>query len=232
MAISIKHNKGARIGHQVNNYFDVLGYCVENNIEFKYSKFLGNSSMWNEVLLFRKLYDNHFEQNTTIDLNQNNGILNLEKPKPSTLIGLYDLHRKKLFSEYERKNPYHSKNNICIHIRRGDVNQNNHPDRFLPIIYYKKILSSIYQGQQVYIISEPNLEDCNEEFKKYSPIILKELSAVESFYYMVNSNIFIASKGGFSHLAHILGYSKCYYPKHWCLYRKEATGGMNCQKIS
>ena len=40
---------------------------------------------------------------------------------------------------------------------------------------------------------------------------------------MVNSSIFIASKGGFSHLAHILGYSKCYYPQHWCVYRKDAT---------
>lgn len=219
--ISIIHNRGARIGHQINNYFDILGYCSENNINFQYSEFAGNSRHWNDVLKFYKI---HKEENleskiTHFDFNK---VVNFKRPKAKTLFKLYDEHRQSLFVEYQSRNPYETKSNICIHIRRGDVNKNNHPGRFLTLDYYEKILSSIYKNQKVYILSESNLEEDLDVFQEYNPIILKDISDVDSFYYMVNSDILICSKGGFSHLAHILGHSKCYYPKHWCLYREDA----------
>ena len=238
MKISIQHNRGARIGHQLSNYLSVLIFCKLNEAKFCYSPFSGNSEKWNDVLRFDLLYDQEVIENGThvtsfndasnknknfiIDFDQEQFDYKSTPANKQIKLKLYDEHREKLYQIYQNKNPYKTTNNIAIHIRRGDVNQQNHPGRFLPIEYYSKILEQIYDNQNIYIVSEKNLES-TDSFDKYNPKTLRDITAIEAFYYMANSDTLICSKSGFSSLAHMLGHSKCYYShEDWSEYRDDA----------
>lgn len=59
--ICLVPNRGARIGHQSDDYFKVLTYCKKNHFHFVYHSFTGNSSNFENVLRFKTLHDHTYE---------------------------------------------------------------------------------------------------------------------------------------------------------------------------
>lgn len=244
--ICFDYARGARIGHQVDNYFSSLLICDFYDLEMIYNPFSHASAQFENVLLFNQMHKLHYYNNKPnlteielnnfenilsdktyskiykLDLNKNDVIFStlLKQIPRKKILNFYKEHKIKLNQIYRTKNPYTTKNNLIIHIRRGDAI--NIESRYLDINYFHKTLDSILKLSNVkyniYITSESNLEDIGK-LKEYNPILLIDKSDVDAFYYMVNADIIIGSPSGFSHLAYILGDGDYYRsPKDWFLY--------------
>lgn len=140
--------------------------------------------------------------------------------RKSVLLKLYKKHKNALQPIYHHRNPYTTKNNLIVHIRRGDAV--GIPGRILPISYFyntiKQIMSSQTTQYNIYIASQPNLEDLSV-LDEFAPISLINKPDTEIFYHMVNADIVVGSPSGFSHLAYILGQGEYYRsPKDWVIY--------------
>ena len=105
---------------------------------------------------------------------------------------------------------------IAIHIRRGDVNENNEK-RYTTNNKYKEILSFLlekYPNQTITIFSEGKIEDFHElqlervDFKLNTTI-------EESFHSLVTAKILITAKSSFSYSAALLNQNIVYYIPFW-----------------
>jgi hypothetical protein len=251
----ITHNRGAGIGHQVNNYFSALVICELYDLQLVYTPFTGASARFEDVLSFSSLYELDYAQqkycfqqkpeainkkinksedissltetqtiynldlNLVEDSNIFNELLKNVDNKP-LLLKLYKKHKNALRPIYHNKNPYNTNNNLIVHIRRGDAI--GIPGRILPISYFynaiKQIVSSQTTQYNIYIASQPNIEDLSM-LDEFAPISLIDKAATEIFYHMVNADIVVGSPSGFSHIAYILGNSTYYKsPKDWFVY--------------
>jgi len=107
---------------------------------------------------------------------------------------------------------------ICIHIRRGDIL--NMPSRYLNTMYfidkYKYLLTKITDmNLPVYAVTENNFND-EILLKQHIPDVqIIKCDEVNAFYYLVHCNYLIASRSGFSNLAHFLGTMKIVVAPEW-----------------
>jgi hypothetical protein len=113
------------------------------------------------------------------------------------------------------------KTNIAIHVRRGDVNSNDHPIRFTPIEYYYKIVDHFEKtvpNINICIfseVSETNHNEFEELGKKKHVRVLTNLDILTTFEYMVCSDILVTSKSSFSYLAGLLNPNSVVYMDFW-----------------
>lgn len=182
--LQIQPHRGAGIGHQTDEYFRILKFCRDNSIEFVYCPFKGNSEHWNKTFDFGQFHSHkkdskHLSKFKRIDItkishpmkfvleNRETAVYtgDLEKnpriihdlPK-TNLIPLYDEYRNKL----RFPNLFKTKNNVVVHIRRGNVNKLHYPNRFLDVQYYNKVLETVLvvsPNMNVHILSQSNIED-------------------------------------------------------------------------
>lgn len=251
----ITHNRGAGIGHQVDNYFSALVICEVYDLQLVYTPFIGASARFEEILFFSSLHELDYAQQKycfqqkpeaiNIKINKPEDIswstetqtiynldLNLVKDsdvfnellknvdRKPLLLNLYKKYKNALQSIYLNKNPYNTTNNLIVHIRRGDAV--GIPGRILPISYFynaiKQIVSSHTTQYNIYIASQPNVEDLSM-LDEFAPISLINKSDTEVFYHMVNADIVVGSPSGFSYLSYILGQGDYYRtPKDWVIY--------------
>ena len=119
--------------------------------------------------------------------------------------------------------PYFSSDttNIAIHIRRGDVNSNDHPIRFTPIEYYYNIVEHFIKTvtkPNICIFSEVSDRNHNEfeELSKKNHVrVLTNLDILTTFEHMVYSDILVTSKSSFSYLAGLLNSKSVIYMDFW-----------------
>jgi len=114
-----------------------------------------------------------------------------------------------------------NKTNIAIHIRRGDVNSNDHPTRFTPIEYYYRLVESFnekFPDSNICIFSEENKEN-KDEFtifsKKPQVRVLLNLDILTTFEHLVHADILVTSKSSFSYLAGLLNTNRVVYMDFW-----------------
>ena len=247
--IYLDYTRGSRIGHQADNYFSSLVICHFYNLELVYSPFSHSAKHFEDVLCFGDLHTFHYYKNKPnvieielnnaeevisskehsklykLDLNKNQDVFSnlLGRISPKKVFDFYKEHKEKLGPTYRQKNPYKTKNNLIVHIRRGDAV--NIKGRFLDIDYFYNVVNHILESSgvkyNIYITSEPNIEDLGR-LKEFDPTLLIEKSDVEAFYYMVNADVVVGSPSGFSYLAYILGNGEYYRtPKDWVIYDKD-----------
>lgn len=248
--LCLEYTKGARIGHQSYNYFSSLSICSFYNLQLVYSPFSHSSGHFEDVLSFSNLHTFHYYKNKPnaieiepktaeevisskehtilykLDLQKNQDVFLklLGKIPRKNVFNFYNEHKEKLSQFYVQKNPYKTKDNLIIHIRRGDAVGMESRTQGLDYFYnvLKSILKSSSIKYNVYITSEPNVEDLSI-FKEFNPILLLEKSDIEAFYHMVNADVVIGSPSGFSYLAYILGRGIYYRtPKDWVTYDTDA----------
>jgi hypothetical protein len=103
---------------------------------------------------------------------------------------------------------------INVHIRRGDVNQTNHLDRWLSDEYYLnciEILLSKYPEHKVTIHTQRNGFN-NKLFEDFKIVYDDEIDDTQSWLDLINSDILVIGKSAFSYSAGILCDGLVIYP--------------------
>jgi hypothetical protein len=228
-------NRGARIGHQTDDYFKLVAYCKKNNFIFVYHPFIANSATFEEVLRFKLLHNHHYNEikNTMKTIN----ISNLNDTSKSIHEQLIDLNNSTenvlLFdhicgNEEFYKN-YNITNNDIIEIKKSHRNvllnnyinyvQNDYicihircgdiikdPSRYLDVNYFIEQYKKIQNTTlPVYIVTEQNFKGDDILYKNIKNCNIIKTDEITSFYYLVNCKYLVASRSGFSNLAYILG---------------------------
>lgn len=124
--------------------------------------------------------------------------------------------------------------NVAVHIRRGEINRKDHPDRWINTVEYYDIIKKIqekYHNTFFHIYSLGEIDDFKElhSFKNIQ-FYLNENDFV-SFDHMVRSDIFINSKSAFSVLVNYLhkGYKICFPWDSYCF--QDAHNNINYQNL-
>ena len=105
---------------------------------------------------------------------------------------------------------------IAIHIRRGDVNENNEK-RYTTNDKYKKIVSFLlekYPYDIITIFSEGKIEDFHELQQERVHFKLND-SIEESFHSLVTAKVLVTAKSSFSYSAALLNENIVYYIPFW-----------------
>ena len=229
-------NHGAGIGHQMANWIAGYAFAKKINLGFLNSPF--PDTRWEEFLGFgrnelqlqdlkaqgyKKRLLPLFDEKETNEVNQILQIIASYKGRKiyfqteqdqflENQYEVIDDLRYKFYSAPSRSTDKvifdSSKNNIAIHIRRGDIlaletiKQNI---RFQDNMYFEKALKfglqvvDNHKETDIYVFSQGKEEDFSE-FKKYKNIkFCFEMSAMDSFLHMVMADVLITSKSSFSY---------------------------------
>lgn len=106
--------------------------------------------------------------------------------------------------------------NIAVHIRRGDVNENNEK-RYTTNDQYKEILSFLlekYPYDTITIFSEGKIDDFHELQQERVHFKLND-SIEESFHSLVTAKVLVMAKSSFSYSAALLNQNIVYYIPFW-----------------
>tara|TARA_B100001093_G_scaffold226079_1_gene216649 strand:- start:650 stop:2578 length:1929 start_codon:yes stop_codon:yes gene_type:complete len=127
----------------------------------------------------------------------------------------YNTHVLNLFREiyYSNSKPTittfdNTKKNIAVHIRRGDVNPEKYPSRFISNKVYIDLIKKIdLSNSLIHIFSEGNIDDFNDIIESFSEnkfIFHLNENIQLSFHSMVKADILVISKSSFSYCAALL----------------------------
>ena len=134
---------------------------------------------------------------------------------------LQELYSK--LPDRQTKTPSDTVLQVAVHIRRGDVTPCAYPDRYLPNVYYKRLIQDLFEeNANVTIYSESSSFEGWQELEK-SNLVLD--SPVENVWQaLMNADIVVTSKSSFSVVPALMNPSaKVYYyagfwmtsPAHW-----------------
>jgi len=142
-------NKGARIGHQSDDYFRVVTFCKKNNFHYVYHPFTCNSEIFENVLKFKTLHQYNYE-NTIDNIDKFISIDYLVKlqssEEPNILNQLIELHKSTekimLFDSIYGNENYQQILNFNINDNDIIETKKNHKNCLLP--YYKNFVLTDY----------------------------------------------------------------------------------------
>jgi len=136
-------NRGARIGHQTHDHFNLVTYCKKNGFIFVYHPFTCNSSKFENILQFSKLYDYQYDDvkknvDKIVNIKDLTNILNNLHNK------LFDLHNSNekilLFDSICGNENY----NMSWNIKNDDIVDIKKTYRNVLLKYYKKYVNEDY----------------------------------------------------------------------------------------
>lgn len=145
------------------------------------------------------------------DVNYSEGdttVLRLEKPS--------ELYPPECLNTLNPARSSHS-HECIIHIRRGDVNPERHPDRYLPNSFYLNIIQGIKQkhGEDVdiTILSESNSFESWSDFDGIQLVLDAPLH--QCWKMMMSAKVLVLSKSAFSYLPAIFCEGEVIYTDFW-----------------
>lgn len=114
--------------------------------------------------------------------------------------------RKNYYSTPKPDNPY--KNYVAIHIRRGDVNVKDHPDRWIDNNFYLNYIEKIkskFPNKKIIICSQGNLDNF-KVIKNLNTDIIFDLidDPLRHFNILVNADVLVPCLSSFSFIAGLL----------------------------
>jgi hypothetical protein len=119
---------------------------------------------------------------------------------------------------YNSKKPYIGLIDVAIHIRRGDVNNENNNERYTDNIYYKEIIKQIkikYPTYTITVFSEGKYSDFDNLGLEENCFKLNT-DVFETFHSLVCSKVLIQSISSFSYCAGIINQNTVYhYDSFW-----------------
>lgn len=232
-----KYLEEDRLGSRIHLDIHLYAYCALNKIDY------GGSYYIKKKIRNYKLLKEHIELSKFLKIphpkdfsNKNIGsIINLDKVE--NLFNIINFNTKLYpskninnfltdnFINLLRNNFIFKKKEkftIVVHIRRGDVNPNTHPERYLPNEYYCNILELItsiinIKSYEIIIISESQAYESFECFKKYDNIKFEfDRDTKSNWENMINSDIFIMSKSSYSYVPALFCKGIVVYKDFWC----------------
>ena len=170
---------------------------MNNFINFE-SKFKTSNQISNyETSILNQVKEGFFVHGSlTPEYFYNTHVLNVLKD-------IYYSNSKPIITTYDN-----TKINIAIHIRRGDVNPQRYPNRFIPNQIYIDLIKKIdLSNCLIHIFSQGTLEDFTniiESFPENEFIFHLNENIQLTFHSMVKADILILSKSSFSYCAALL----------------------------
>jgi len=215
------HNKIKEMEHlpfleyinEIDNYFKISSYFENLDIS-KYDEIYSYDYFNEDILKFHK------------DKNNKKILLKIKFAAPfieNKDINIYNYGLPFLRSIKEKKELCYfktDKKNIAIHIRRGDVNLKNHPDRYVSIEKIKIIydfLNKKYENTNFCIFTEIN-DDNKNEFEIFNNLninIISNEDQIITFDHMVNSDVLFVCKSTYSYLAGMYNTNTVYCYNFW-----------------
>jgi len=130
----------------------------------------------------------------------------------------YNSHVLSILQQYYHSTP---KPNIkiptvAVHIRRGDVNENNEK-RYTSNDKYKEILSFLlvkYPNDDIHVYSEGKMEDF-QDLQQDRVAFHLNMTIEESFHSLVCAKVLVTAKSSFSYCAALLNTNEIYYVPFW-----------------
>lgn len=218
MNIQYDNNRNDGFGGQYMGIISIYCYCLTHDCEYihKQIKYISSASSINHI--------------SEKDINDDKLLINVNK-----LIGIPESKRNSeyikthILSVYSDPNKYFidsnleiikkyysgykkTLNQISIHIRRGNVDNDRHPRRYTPNQRYISIINSLLKkyDYDIYLYSEGNPSDFNDLlFSDRVKLKLNE-DIIETHSDLVNSKILIISKSSFSYSAGLLNNNTVY----------------------
>lgn len=129
-----------------------------------------------------------------------------------------------------------AKVSIAIHIRRGDINLNKNPDRWLDLEYYSTIIDKInseltLKALDIHIFSEGQAEDFKSLIRDNVTLQLGG-SDLEAFHHMCAADILVTGQSSFSIMASYFNRGVTIYtPLKNFMYKWEDDKHMHIDKI-
>ena len=191
---------------QINSY-----YKKEESIIFDSVHHVSNTEIQSAILHFKS------QPNTTNTLLMINNPLAILDANTQIYNKVMPTLRK---IKQSRELIYFNKNviNVAVHIRRGDVNKSQYPDRYLPTSYFKTIIDKLlvqFPGANVCIFTEITSEN-REEFNIFTNIkIISGGDVLITFEHLSKADILITSKSSFSYVAALYNGNTVLYTIFW-----------------
>jgi hypothetical protein len=105
---------------------------------------------------------------------------------------------------------------IVVHVRRGDVTRAVHPDRYLPNSYYLRQIDKYRgSGSEVIVFCQSPSEEPLKDFEDAGCIVHMDGPLEDVWLTAINSDVFIMSKSGFSHVPALFAAGRVVYHPYW-----------------
>ena len=139
------------------------------------------------------------------------GLIDLaHNPFPGMLTQHYELvipELQKLFWGFDRNTNLYERGdiNVAVHIRRGDINLNSNPDRWLDLMHYANIIQNLNRelgrdNIKIYVFSEGQYDDFTDLADENVYLILGG-SDLEAVQHMCAADILVTGQSSFSIMA-------------------------------
>ena len=197
---------------EIENFLQINSYYNKDPIIFDYVHHVNNTEIMSVILHFKN------QSNTNNILLMINNPLAILDETPSLYNNVMPILRK---IKQPRELVYFKQDaiNIAVHIRRGDVNKTQYPDRYLPTSYFKTIVDNLllqYPDANVCIFTELTQEN-KEEFNIFGNNIkiISGGDVIITFEHLCKADILITSKSSFSYVAALYNENAILYTTFW-----------------
>ena len=196
---------------EIEQFLQIISYKKEESTVFDYVHHIRNDEITRAILHFKP------KTNTTnilLMINNPLAILDANTQLYNNVLPMLRNIKQNRGLIYFVKDAI----NIAVHIRRGDVNEKQYPDRYLPTTYFKTIIDKLliqYPCANVCIFTE--LTPTNkEEFNIFTNIkIISGGDVLTTFEHLSKADILITSKSSFSYVAALYNENTVLYTKFW-----------------
>jgi len=175
---------------------------IPNNIKIIDLQRLSWDSTWNHPVFRKAIMDNP-EDNVLFKIAQAQSIeFDWQYYLNNDLREKYDFARQQ---DHVKSDLDLSVFNVVVHIRHGDINIKDQPERWITNEQYEHIfkqVNTVFDSKCViHICSEGKIKDFDDLYKISNIVFHLNDSPFEAFNRMVNANMFIPAKSAFSTLA-------------------------------
>ena len=198
--------------NKIEEYFQINQH-YKNSKDIKYDKVMSvRSNQIEEAILFYKSTTTNILLllgNPSEILDKDTSIYNYIMPE------LRQIKQELVLPHYNE-----NKKNIAIHIRRGDVNQINHPNRYMPTEYFKTVAEKImnqYTNANICIFTEITAENKHEFdiFNNMNVKIIANEDVLTTLDYIIRADILVMCKSSFSYIAGLYNKNIVLYTDFW-----------------
>lgn len=132
----------------------------------------------------------------------------------SNLLWDYNTELKDLYWKNKNKHCWdNGKINVAIHIRRGDINQQKNPDRFISLKSYKEVIDTLRSKNKNYLFhvySEGN-SNAFRELQSEDVVLRLNGSDTEAFHELCSADILVTGLSSYSVMAAYLSNAEIVY---------------------
>jgi len=190
-----------------------LAYCKLNDIKYFHTDFkiIHHNTSVDDANRFIGFHNYPKADENTIKLKYDESLYNCNPDLYFNSNVIKEI-RDNYYLNKKPKNIY--TNYIAIHIRRGDVNEINCPDRFNSIEYYLNLipkLIKLYPDKKLVVFSEGTINDFIYLEDEFDITIDLDTDGLKVFNSMVEADVLVIARSSFSYLAALLNPNKIHY---------------------